>query len=88
MSIVGPRPEQEAIAHVLAARIPFYVQRNSVKPGITGWAQINSRRGVELEDALERIEYDLYYVKNLSLALDLYVVSHTLKSLVLSRGEY
>jgi lipopolysaccharide/colanic/teichoic acid biosynthesis glycosyltransferase len=88
MSIVGPRPEQEAFGRVLAENIPFYVQRYSVKPGITGWAQINSRPVGEMEDTLVRIEYDLYYVKNLSSALDLYIASYTLKTLLLSHGEY
>ncbi len=85
MSIAGPRPEHEALALALAAAIPFYVQRYSVRPGLTGWAQINSRPAEEPEDTLARIEYDLYYVKNLSSALDLYIASHSLKSPLLPR---
>ena len=86
MSLVGPRPERPEFVEELSARIPFYRQRLCVRPGITGWAQINHKYGDTLEDAATKLEYDLYYIKHLSLALDLYVLFHTLKTVVLSRG--
>jgi sugar transferase (PEP-CTERM system associated) len=86
MSLVGPRPERPEFVEELSARIPFYRQRLWVRPGITGWAQINHKYGDTFEDAARKLEYDLYYIKHLSLALDLYVLFHTLKTVILSRG--
>jgi len=86
MSIVGPRPERPEFMATLAEKIPFYPQRLCVKPGITGWAQINYKYGDTLDDTVAKLEYDLYYIKNLSPALDAYVLFHTLKVMLLSRG--
>jgi exopolysaccharide biosynthesis polyprenyl glycosylphosphotransferase len=86
MSIVGPRPERPEFVKVLSAQIPFYVQRCCVRPGITGWAQINHKYGDTLEDAVKKLEYDLYYIKNMSFALDTYIIFHTVKAMLLSRG--
>lgn len=86
MLIVGPRPERPEFVKTLSERIPFYRQRHCVKPGITGWAQINHKYSESLEDAVKKLEYDLYYIKNLSLALDTYIIFHTLKTMLLSRG--
>jgi exopolysaccharide biosynthesis polyprenyl glycosylphosphotransferase len=86
MSIVGPRPERPEFVEVLSAQIPYYRQRLAVKPGITGWAQINHKYGDTELDALIKLEYDLYYIKNLAAALDFYIIFHTVKVMLLSRG--
>jgi len=86
MSIVGPRPERPEFVRTLSEQIPFYRQRHCVKPGITGWAQINHKYGDTIEDTIAKLEYDLYYIKNLSPALDLYIIFHTAKVMLLSRG--
>jgi sugar transferase (PEP-CTERM system associated) len=85
MSIVGPRPERPELVKNLSG-IPFYRQRQCVRPGITGWAQINYKYGDTMEDTITKLEYDLYYIKNMSLGLDLFIVFHTLKTMLLSRG--
>ena len=86
MSIVGPRPERPEFVETLIQRIPFYRQRLCVKPGITGWAQINYKYAETLEDTSVKLEYDLYYLKNLSLALDAYIILQTVKTAILGRG--
>ncbi len=86
MSIVGPRPERPEFVKTLSARIPYYRQRHCVRPGITGWAQINYKYGDTLEDTIEKLEYDLFYIKNMSFSLDTYIIFHTLKTMLLSRG--
>ncbi len=86
MSIVGPRPERPEFVETLVEKIPFYRQRLCVKPGITGWAQINHRYGDSLEDTITKLEYDLYYIKNLTPALDTYIMLQTLKVILLGRG--
>jgi lipopolysaccharide/colanic/teichoic acid biosynthesis glycosyltransferase len=86
MSLVGPRPERPEFVKALSERIPYYRQRHYVRPGITGWAQINHKYGDTLEDTVTKLEYDLYYIKNMSLSLDAYIVFHTLKTMLLSRG--
>ena len=86
MSIVGPRPERPEFVAVLQEKIAYYRQRHCVKPGITGWAQINHKYGDTIEDTIMKLEYDLYYIKNLSLSLDLYIVFHTVKTMLLGRG--
>jgi sugar transferase (PEP-CTERM system associated) len=86
MSIVGPRPERPEFVKMLSERIPYYRQRHCVKPGITGWAQINYKYGDTIEDTIVKLEYDLYYIKHISFSLDLYVIFHTLKTMLVSRG--
>jgi len=86
MSIVGPRPERPEFVAELAERIPYYRQRHCVKPGITGWAQINLQYGDTVEDTITKLEYDLYYIKNLAPALDLFIMFHTAKVMLLWRG--
>ncbi len=80
MSVVGPRPERPEFAARLQERIPYYDQRHRVKPGIIGWAQINREASDVTGDALVELEYDLYYVKNLAVSLDTYIVLHTIKN--------
>ena len=84
MSIVGPRPERPEFVTELAREIPYYRQRHCVKPGITGWAQINYKYGDKLEDTVIKLEYDLYYIKNLALTLDTFIMFHTLKVMLFS----
>ena len=86
MSLVGPRPERPSFVAHLAAEIPFYGQRHVVKPGITGWAQIRYTYGASVEDAIQKLQYDLYYIKNLSMALDCMIVLETIKTVLLRRG--
>jgi sugar transferase (PEP-CTERM system associated) len=86
MSIVGPRPERPQFVKDLAEKIPFYRQRHCIRPGITGWAQINYKYGDSFEDTKIKLEYDLYYIKNMSFSLDAYIIFHTLKAMLLSRG--
>ncbi len=86
MSIVGPRPERPEFVKTLSEKIPYYRQRHCVLPGITGWAQISYKYGDTLEDTVTKLEYDLYYLKNMTLSLDLYIIFHTIKAMLLSRG--
>ncbi len=86
MSVVGPRPERPEFVDLLSQQIPYYRQRLAVKPGITGWAQINHKYGDTQLDAMIKLEYDLYYIKHLAPALDFYIIFHTLKVMMLSRG--
>jgi sugar transferase (PEP-CTERM system associated) len=86
MSIVGPRPERPEFVRALSEQIPYYRQRHCVRPGITGWAQINYKYGDTLEDTITKLEYDLFYIKNMSMSLDNYIIFHTLKAMLLSRG--
>jgi sugar transferase (PEP-CTERM system associated) len=87
MSIVGPRPERPEFVAELERRIPYYRQRHCIKPGITGWAQINHKYGDTIEDTIVKLEYDLYYIKNLAPALDAFIIFHTAKVMLLSRGS-
>ncbi len=86
MSIVGPRPERPEFVKILSEQIPYYRQRHCVKPGITGWAQINHKYGDSLDDTIIKLEYDLYYIKHISLSLDAFIIFHTLKTMLRSRG--
>jgi sugar transferase (PEP-CTERM system associated) len=86
MAIAGPRPERPEFVKTLSEQIPYYPQRHCVKPGITGWAQINYKYGDTIEDTITKLEYDLYYIKNMSVSLDAYIFFHTLKTMLLSRG--
>ena len=86
MSIVGPRPERPEFVAELEKTVPYYNQRHCVKPGITGWAQINHKYGDSVEDSVRKLEYDLYYIKNLAPALDAYIMFQTAKVMLLSRG--
>jgi sugar transferase (PEP-CTERM system associated) len=86
MSFVGPRPERPSFVQQLTATIPFYGQRHVVKPGLTGWAQVRYTYGASVEDAVEKLQYDLCYIKNLSIALDIVIVLETIKTVLLRRG--
>ena len=86
MAIVGPRPERPEFVQTLSEVIPFYRQRHAVKPGITGWAQINYKYGETMDDAIVKLEYDLYYIKNLSLSLDMYIIFNTVKAMLVEQS--
>src|SRR5574338_229080 len=86
MSFVGPRPERPFFVEQLAREIPFYEQRHAVKPGLTGWAQVKYRSGASLEDAMEKLRYDLYYIKHLSLAFDVTIIFDTVKVILFRKG--
>jgi lipopolysaccharide/colanic/teichoic acid biosynthesis glycosyltransferase len=86
MSFVGPRPERPEFVRELTARIPFYGQRHVLKPGLTGWAQVRYTYAASVEDAIEKLQYDLYYIKNLSIALDFVIVLETIKTVLTRKG--
>ena len=86
MSFVGPRPERPFFVDQLSKEIPFYQQRHAVKPGLTGWAQVRYRYGSSLEDAMEKLRYDLYYIKHLSVFFDLTIVFDTVKVVLFRKG--
>jgi len=86
MSFVGPRPERPFFVDELSRVIPFYQQRHAVKPGLTGWAQVKYRYGSSLEDAMEKLRYDLYYIKHLSVIFDLTIVFDTVKVVLFGKG--
>lgn len=86
MSFVGPRPERPVFVEGLSQDIPFYAERHAVKPGITGWAQINYPYGASMDDARRKLEYDLYYVKNFSVFLDLLILIQTVRVILWQDG--
>ncbi len=87
MSVIGPRPERPVFVKELSEAIPFYEVRHLVKPGVTGWAQVNATYGATEEDALEKLQYDLYYIKHRSLFLDISIVLKTLSTIIFYRGQ-
>ncbi len=87
MSFVGPRPERPFFVEQLKKQIPYYSLRFSVKPGLTGWAQVQYRYGSSVDDAVEKLKYDLYYVKNMSAGLDLWIALKTLKVVLFAKGN-
>jgi sugar transferase (PEP-CTERM system associated) len=86
MSFVGPRPERPYFVEQLASVIPFYMERHAVKPGVTGWAQVKYRYGASVEDAMEKLRYDLYYIKHLSIVFDFTIVMDTVKVILSGKG--
>jgi len=86
MSLVGPRPERPEFVAELTRQIPFYRQRHILRPGLTGWAQVRYTYGASVEDALQKLQYDLFYIKNLSLALDVFIILDTVKTVLLRKG--
>ena len=86
MSLVGPRPEREVFVEKLAETIPYFRQRQIVKPGLTGWAQINYPYGNTVEDALQKLQYDLFYIKSQSSLFDLSILFNTTKTILLRKG--
>jgi sugar transferase (PEP-CTERM system associated) len=86
MSLVGPRPERPAFVKDLTRTIRFYGERHAVRPGLTGWAQVRYTYGATVEDSMEKLQYDLFYIKNMSIALDVFILFDTIKTVVLYRG--
>jgi sugar transferase (PEP-CTERM system associated) len=86
MNFVGPRPERPHFVAQLAQEIPYYEQRHLIAPGLTGWAQIKYPYGSSIEDARQKLQYDLYYIKNQSLALDAAILFETIKTILFGRG--
>ena len=86
MNFVGPRPERPHFVRQLAEEIPFYDQRHLIAPGLTGWAQIKYPYGASIEDARQKLQYDLYYIKNQSLVLDAVIMFETVKTILFGRG--
>ena len=86
MSFVGPRPERPEFVAKLVEKLPYYNERHRVKPGLTGWAQVSYSYGDTEADSLEKLQYDLYYVKNYSVFLDLLIMLQTVEVVMLSKG--
>jgi sugar transferase (PEP-CTERM system associated) len=86
MAFVGPRPERPEFVQWLTSEIPFYDLRHIIRPGITGWAQVRYQYGASLEETKRKLEYDLYYIKHLSVGLDLLIIFETVKTIILRRG--
>jgi sugar transferase (PEP-CTERM system associated) len=86
MSLVGPRPERPEFVTALTKDIPFYGQRHMVKPGVTGWAQVSYSYADSIESTLEKLQYDLFYIKNLSLSLDFFILFKTIKTVLMRKG--
>jgi sugar transferase (PEP-CTERM system associated) len=86
MSMVGPRPERPEFVGQLTEQIPFYGLRHSVRPGVTGWAQVRYTYGASVEDAMEKLQFDLFYIKHMTLPFDLFVLISTVKTVILRRG--
>ena len=86
MSFIGPRPERPEFVRLLEREIPFYSQRHLVKPGLTGWAQIRYPYGASVKDAMEKLQYDLYYIKNQSPVLDVIILFETIRIVIFGRG--
>ena len=86
ISFIGPRPERPEFVKLLKEDIPYYLLRHSVKPGITGWAQVNYKYGSSKDDALEKLKYDFYYIKNKSLLLDFHIILRTIKVVLFGKG--
>ncbi len=87
MNFVGPRPERPVFVEDLNKKIRYYNQRHTVRPGITGWAQINYPYGASVEDARKKLEYDLYYIKHMSVVLDIYIMLKTVKTIIFKMGS-
>ena len=87
MSVIGPRPERPVFVDQLAKEIPFYPTRHIIKPGLTGWAQVNTSYGASVDESLLKLQYDLYYIKHRNIFLDLNIVIKTLSTVLFFRGQ-
>ncbi len=86
MSFIGPRPERPEFVSQLESEIPYYSLRHTVKPGVTGWAQINYGYANSVELTTEKLQYDLFYIKNMSWLLDAIILLQTVKTVLVKRG--
>jgi lipopolysaccharide/colanic/teichoic acid biosynthesis glycosyltransferase len=87
MSLIGPRPERPEFVESLSKKIPFYEVRQVIKPGLTGWAQVNAKYANSDEDMIEKLQYDLYYIKHRSVFLDLRIFLKTISTVIFFRGQ-
>jgi lipopolysaccharide/colanic/teichoic acid biosynthesis glycosyltransferase len=87
MGVIGPRPERPVFVNKIAEVMPFYQTRHVVKPGLTGWAQVNYSYGDSIDDSLIKLQYDLYYIKHRSIFLDLNILIKTLSTVLFFRGQ-
>jgi lipopolysaccharide/colanic/teichoic acid biosynthesis glycosyltransferase len=87
MAVIGPRPERPVFVDEIAAVMPFYETRHVIKPGLTGWAQVNYSYGETIDDSLIKLQYDLYYIKHRSLFLDFNIMFKTLSTILFYRGQ-
>jgi lipopolysaccharide/colanic/teichoic acid biosynthesis glycosyltransferase len=87
MSLIGPRPERPVFVNEIAETMPFYETRHIIKPGLTGWAQVNYAYGESLDDSLIKLQYDLYYIKHRSIFLDINICIKTLSTILFYRGQ-
>jgi len=87
MSFIGPRPERKVFVDQLEKDIPYYPLRFTVKPGLTGWAQVNYRYGASTNDAMEKLQYDLYYLQEMSVQLNLIILLRTIQTIILKPGS-
>jgi len=88
MSFVGPRPERPEFVAILTEQVPYYAARHTVKPGLTGWAQVRYSYGASVEQSVRKLEYDLFYVKNHTLALDIMIMLETVRVVMLGEGAH
>jgi len=87
MAVIGPRPERPFIVAAISKEMPFYETRHVIKPGLTGWAQVNFSYGESIEDSLIKLQYDLYYIKHRSIFLDINICIKTLSTVLFFRGQ-
>ena len=87
MAVIGPRPERPIFVNEIAELMPFYETRHVIKPGLTGWAQVNYSYGETIDDSLIKLQYDLYYIKHRSIFLDVNIIFKTLSTVLLYRGQ-
>ena len=87
MGFVGPRPERPEFVCWLTEQIPYYNLRHIIRPGLTGWAQVRYQYGSTIEETKQKLEYDLYYIKHMSLSLDLLILFETVKTVLLRKGS-
>ena len=87
MSLIGPRPEREVFVNQLSEYLPFYNTRHLIRPGITGWAQVKYPYGENLEDSYNKLEFDLYYIKNRSITIDIRIIIKTINTIIFSKGQ-
>ena len=87
MSFVGPRPERPEFVTDLTRDIPFYGERHAVRPGVTGWAQVRHQYASDVDGTLEKLQYDLFYIKHMSLSFDIFIILETIKTVAVRRGS-
>jgi lipopolysaccharide/colanic/teichoic acid biosynthesis glycosyltransferase len=87
MSLIGPRPERPVFVESLSRDIPLYTRRLKVRPGVTGWAQVKHKYDETVDDVRKKVQYDLYYIENMSLRMDFKIILNTLSHMLLGKGH-